>query len=132
MQAAIVSYEKSFSILADIQDSISTSGRKLGVNIDRRLVQETPRKTGSAKSSWLVSLSQPDNNIVDVDEGEADTAVMQAIEAGAISASKFKSGDTLYIQNNQPYIQRLNEGWSDQAGTGYIDDIIEEEVRRAD
>lgn len=127
-----MSYEKSLSILADIQDTVSTKGRKLGINIDRRVVEETPRDTGSAKASWLVSVNQPNNDIVNKDGEDVGIAEMQAIQAGAAQASGFKSGDTLYIQNNQPYIVRLNEGWSENADSGYIDEIIEQEVRRAD
>lgn len=127
-----MSFERELSILSDLEDVISQEGRKLGVNIDRRLVLETPRDTGSAKASWLVAYGQPSNKIVDVNGNEADTAAAQAIEKGALEASKFKAGDTLYITNNQPYIERLNEGWSEQAPSRYIDQIIEEEVASAD
>lgn len=127
-----MSFERDLSILADIDDEITNTGRKLGINIDRRVVQETPRDTGSAKASWLVSVNQPDNTIVDKDGEDVGTAELQAIQAGAAKAKLFTSGDTLYIQNNQPYINRLNEGWSKNAASGYIDAIINEEVRRAD
>lgn len=127
-----MSFERELSILSDIEDVISQEGRKLGINIDRRLVLETPRDTGSAKASWLVAYGQPSNEVVDVDGNDVGTAAAQAIEKGALEASKFKAGDTLYITNNQPYIERLNEGWSEQAPSRYIDQIIEEEVARAD
>jgi hypothetical protein len=127
-----MSFERELSILAEVEDEITNAGRKLGINIDRRVVMETPRDTGSAKASWLVSVNQPDNTIVDKDGEDVGTAELQAIQAGAAKAKLFTSGDTLYIQNNQPYIDRLNEGWSAQAGSGYIDAIINEEVRRAD
>jgi hypothetical protein len=127
-----MSFERDLSILAEVEDEITNAGRKLGINIDRRVVQETPRDTGSAKASWLVSVNQPDNAIVDKDGEDVGTAELQAIQTGASKAKLFTSGDTLYIQNNQPYIERLNEGYSAQAGSGYIDAIINEEVRRAD
>lgn len=127
-----MSFERDLSILADIEDEITNTGRKLGINIDRRVVQETPRDTGSAKASWLVSVNQPDNTIVDKDGEDVGTAELQAIQAGAAKAKLFTSGDTMFIQNNQPYINRLNEGWSKNAASGYIDAIINEEVRRAD
>ena len=125
-------FERDLSILAEVEDEITKAGRKLGINIDRRVVLETPRDTGSAKASWLVSVNRPDLSIVDLNGQELGTAELQAIQAGAATAQLFTSGDTLYIQNNQPYIERLNEGWSEQAGSGFIDDIIKEEVGRAD
>jgi len=127
-----VRFERDLSILAEVEDEITKAGRKLGINIDRRVVLETPRDTGSAKASWLVSVNRPDLSIVDLNGQELGTAELQAIQAGAATAQLFTSGDTLYIQNNQPYIERLNEGWSEQAGSGFIDDIIKEEVGRAD
>lgn len=126
-----MSFERELSILSDLEDVISQEGRKLGVNIDRRLVLETPRDTGSAKASWLVAYGQPSNEVVDVDGNDVGTAAAQAIEKGALEASKFKAGDTLYITNNQPYIEPLNEGWSEQSPSRYVDQIIEEEASRA-
>lgn len=124
-----MSFERELSILADIQDAVSETGRKLALNIDRRVINETPRDTGSAKASWLAAIGQPSNEIVNTTES---TAVLQAIELGAAVASGFESGDVLYITNNQPYIERLNEGWSEQAPSMFVDAIIAEEVRRAD
>lgn len=127
-----MSFERSLSVLVDIRKVVSTTGAKLGVNIDRRVVLETPRDTGSAKASWIVSTNSDDSSIVEW-EGSVSSAETAAIEQGAFESAEFKSGDTLYIQNNQPYINRLNEGWSKQAETpGYIDAIIEQEVNRAD
>lgn len=123
-----MSFERSLSIIGDVRDAVSTAGRKLMINIDRRLVLETPRDTGSAKASWLASVNQPNNAVVNVEEN-ADAAAMAAA-IGQIQL--FKCGDVLYLQNNQPYIERLNEGWSEQAGSGYIDKIIQEELVRLD
>lgn len=127
-----MSFERDISILSDLEDVISQEGRKLGVNVDRRLVQETPRDTGAAAASWFAAYGQPSNEVFDVNGGDADTAALQAIEQGAATASRFKAGDVLFITNNQPYIERLNEGYSKKAPSRYIDQIIEEEVRRAD
>ena len=99
-----MSFERDISILSDLGDVISQEGRKLGVNVDRRLIQETPRDTGSAKASWLVAYSQPSNDVVDVNGGDVDTAALQAIEKGAATASRFKAGDVLFITNNQPSV----------------------------
>lgn len=124
-----MSFERELSILDDIEDEVSRVGRKIGVNIDRRLVNETPRDTGSAKSSWLVSIGQPNNSVVNTEEG---AAIPAALEQGSRTASRYESGDTMYIQNNQPYINRLNEGSSEQAPRHFVDQIIMEEVNRAD
>lgn len=127
-----MSFERDLSILAEVEEEITKTGRKLAINIDRRVVNETPRDTGSAKASWLVTINESTNEIVDGDGEELATAALEAIEKGAAESLAFVCGDTLFIQNNQPYINRLNEGWSEQAPIGFIDDIIKEEVKRAD
>lgn len=124
-----MSYERSLSILAETRDAVSKDGRKLMINIDRRLVQETPRDTGSAKASWLASVNQPDESIVNINgDGSESMAITTAI--GQINL--FQCGDTLYLQNNQPYIERLNDGWSEQAPSGFVDAIIAQELARSD
>ena len=40
------------------------------------------------------------------------------MQDAAIQAVKFKLGSLIYIQNNQPYAERLENGWSDQAPQG--------------
>lgn len=125
-----MTFERDLSILADSDDFITTTARKIGVNIDRRVVLETPRDTGTAKASWLVTIGQPTNATVEKEGEDVGQAQTQAIAQGAATVGRFKSGQVLYIQNNQPYIERLNEGYSDQAPSHYVDSIIMEEVNR--
>lgn len=120
-------FERRISILAELRDTVSKDARKVMLNIDRRLVRETPRDTGSAKASWLASVNQTTEAVVDVQGGGNEEA---AIAAAARQIELFHCGDLLYIQNNQPYIGRLNEGWSEQAGSGYVDAILQQEVAR--
>jgi hypothetical protein len=126
------SINKNLSIMADLEDIVSTESRKLMINIDRRVVNETPFDTGAAKRNWIASVDQADTAIIDVEDGsDIGTAALQAIQQGAAEISGAGAWDTIYIQNNLPYIQRLNEGWSEQQSTpGYIDAIIEQEVSR--
>ena len=122
-----MSFERNLSVIGAIDDIIADEGRVMGVNIDRRLVNETPRATGSAKSSWNVSIGQPNNSVVNTEGG---AGIQQALAQGAATASRYKAGQTMYIQNNQPYIERLNSGYSEQAPAMFVDKIIQEEVNR--
>lgn len=42
----------------------------------------------------------------------------------AITARRYKVGDTIFIRNNAPYITRLNEGSSPQAEAGFVQNAI--------
>lgn len=123
--------KNNLDISAEIGKFVGDSLRTLALDIDRRLVMETPFDTGAAKASWIASAGRIDNSEADVGDGISESAAEQiAINKGAIAISGAKDYETIYIQNNKPYIKRLNEGWSEQAGSGYIDKIITEEVNR--
>lgn len=122
-------YERELSVLAEITDHVSAEARKLMINIDRRVVLETPVDTASAKRSWLAGVNQSPTTLFNLPDGsDVSLAQAQAIEQGAATISGAKGFDTIYIVNNQRYIQRLNEGWSEQAPARYIDSIIAQEV----
>lgn len=124
-----MSYERSLSILGDVAEEVGKQSRKLMINIDRRLVRETPRDTGSAKASWIASTGSPSNAVNDIENpGGAENL---AISQGVAAISKAKDFDSIYIVNNQEYIVPLNEGSSLQAPAHFVDAIIAEEVARS-
>lgn len=125
-----MSYERELSILDVLTDTISQDTRDLALNIDRRLVRETPRDTGTAKAGWLVSINQPNNNYFEWTGGPG-AAESDAIRKGMSVIANFRAGDLLYIQNNQPHIDRLNEGHSEQAPSKYVDAILVQEVAKS-
>lgn len=118
-------------ISKEVAEFVGDELRILAIDIDRRLVLETPFRDGGAKRNWLASVGTPNNTEIEVDESIGRGAAEQAaIDQGTAAISGANDYATIYIQNNMPYIQRLNEGWSEQAGSGYIDKIITEEVQR--
>lgn len=124
-------FEQSLSVISELDDFTAQETRKLALAIDRRVVQETPFDEGTAKRNWLVSVDQPNGQVVDAGGAALSVAEMAAIEQGAAEIRGAKVFTRIYIQNNVPYIERLNEGWSaQQEDPGYIDRIIAQEVAR--
>lgn len=74
------------------------------------LVVSSPVDTGAYRSSHIVSIESGDMGV----RGPETDANQDA----AIQAVKIKLGNLIYIQNNQPYAERLENGWSDQAPQG--------------
>lgn len=68
------------------------------------VVSASPVDTGAFRANHRVSVNSEDNSV-----GEANNS-------GAIKSAKF--GDVIYIQNNLPYAERLENGWSGQAPVG--------------
>lgn len=110
-------------ISKEVGEFVGDTLRTLSLDIDRRVILESPVDTGAARSNWLASVGSPISSVADID-------IQGAINKGAVTISGAGDYSTIYVQNNLPYIQRLNEGWSAQAPSGYIDQIITEEVNR--
>lgn len=124
-----MSYERSLSILGDVAEEVGKQSRKLMIRIDRRLVLETPRDTSSARISWIASVGSASNEVKNV--GGPSGAESLSISQGVAAINKAKDFDTIYVVNNQPYIVRLDQGWSEQQPDPFIDAIIAEEVARS-
>lgn len=120
-----MSYAKSISILGDIETEVKQVRDDLALRIDGRVVQETPFKSGEARINWIVSEGSPDSTHLNFGGSAA-----AALPAAKVEIDKAKAFTYLYIQNNAPHIERLNEGWSEQAPAGFVDAIIAQEVAR--
>lgn len=93
--------------------------RKIAMDIDRRLVNRTPRDTGRAARNWIVSISEPDTT--QLPEPESRNAADAVIQESEQKLKNLKKGQKVFVQNNLEYIQALNNGHSPQAPPGYVD-----------
>lgn len=91
------------------------------------VVTSTPVDTGRARGNWIVSIGSPVTlpNLKSLDKtGQATISRGQAVAERYASDSL----QSIYICNNLPYIQRLNEGWSAQAPAGYVQAAVQTAV----
>jgi len=105
-------------------DFVNDETKKTAVFIDTALVMQTPKDTTQAASSWNVSLVAADNS--KVNHGSPAAAISDG-DAKIRSAQPYKR---ILIQNMQPYIGRLNSGWSLQAPAGFVERIILQAANR--
>lgn len=99
-------------------DDIAEEVAIIGLKILSRTVLKTPVDTGRAKGNWIVSFGVPDPM---TDITSMDKKGVAAINEGANKLGTYP--DTLpviYIQNNLPYANRLENGWSGQAPQGML------------
>lgn len=87
------------------------------------LVFQTPVDTGAAKANWIVSGDSPNSFA-----SESRVNFAAAWAEGSRNIKKCAVYSDVYIQNNLPYIARLNDGHSLQAPSKYVDRIV---VQRA-
>lgn len=121
--------------LEQFAERIRNIGTSVVVNVDRNvnetaalclttIVTATPVDTGRARSNWVVSIGTP---FLGTKGPPFDKSGASAIATGRSVASSRppESPASIYICNNLPYIQRLNEGWSAQAPAGYVQEAVQ-------
>lgn len=84
--------------------------RAVALKVDSELVNTTPVDTGRARANWLPTLNIPANYSNASLTPQSPEDVTKA----------FKITDTIYITNNLPYINRLNDGYSQKAPAGFV------------
>jgi len=114
---------------SNVERNVNTVARKVCIVLHRELVLATPVDTGTARSNWIVSLGSPANGTRKAYKphpkgsgagiGESANA-SAALEAGAAVIARRKAGQSLFVSNNLPYIQRLDEGHSAQAPANFV------------
>lgn len=96
----------------------SRANRKLSKS---QLAKEYPLTQGNGyvggrfRSNWNVSVGQPNTST-----SERVVDASQVIDEAAAVTLTARAGDVVFISNNLPYAQRLEEGWSKQAPHGMV------------
>ncbi len=94
--------------------------RKIALDLLLRLLLESPVDTGRFRANWRVGVNRVDLTVDD----RTDLFEAQDDGMGEIAAAKF--GDTIYITNNLPYAEALEDGHSGQAPAGWVKLSVEE------
>lgn len=102
---------------------------KMALDIDRRIVNMTPVDTGRAKINWIVSVGVADTRQFPAPSSAGMADKVATSQAESVLARN-RIPDKIIIQNNLPYIQRLNDGWSLQAPPAYIQAEIQSVAER--
>jgi hypothetical protein len=118
-------------IVARVEDNLEKAVRKAALAIDQTVVLSTPVDTGRARSNWLVNIDTPSRGQIDpyspgqgLGTGEGANA-RAALEQGKEAISRFRLGNKIYLSNNLPYIQKLNDGFSAQAPAGFVEKAVQ-------
>jgi len=117
----------------DIANKLEKNGvelvKKVALAVDQAVVLSTPVDTGRARSNWLVSVDNPEERTV---ETYGESSASKAISQGSSEINSFgESNKAIYITNNLPYIQRLNDGYSAQAPAGFVEKSLQAGIEAA-
>lgn len=92
--------------------------RRTALDLQGTLKVRTPVATGRARANWFLDVGAPVVRIVEPNQGQTEQA------AAATAATYRLSAGAIYVSNNVPYIRRLNDGHSQQAPAGFVEDSI--------
>lgn len=118
--------------LSEFQARISVIARGIETNsvdlvkqvalvVDQTVVSSTPVDTGRAKTNWITALNAPSRQQINIPDPSGGVAINQCTD----TLRNVHSGDSVFISNNLPYIQRLNDGWSRQAPAGFVEQAVQ-------
>ncbi len=114
----------------EVRESTTKEIIALALQIHGELVDNppsgTPVDTGWASANWWPSVSTPASANTGR-PGEGSVASREAQRAaGVTQVLSYKLGQgSIYITNNVPYIDRLNNGWSQQSPAGFVDRAVQ-------
>ena len=97
--------------------------KKIAFELFTRIVLKTPVDTGRARANWSVSIGAPSGTIsaaTDKAGGATISAGVQGIN-GAAPAQQ-----VIWLENNLPYIEALEDGSSLQAPAGMVEGSLQE------
>lgn len=103
---------------ATIGVNVELVTRRTVFQLHRRITELTPVRTGRARASWGISMGTVPN---DPGEPPSKEKVPLSKQQSRINTGDFAGAyGVWWIYNNLPYIQRLEEGYSQQAPAGMV------------
>ena len=116
--------------------SVTAAWREVAEEMLIEVVLATPVDTGKARSNWQVGIGAPPSGVVSpyapgrhLGLGETGNA-NGAIYAGQSVLRVSDPDQTIYIGNNVHYLEKLNDGFSPQAGAGFVERAFERARQR--
>jgi len=96
--------------------------RKISLELFSRVILRSPVDTGRFRANWQVAIGSMPNGTLSLEDKSGTATVSNATARSA----GVKAGDVIYLANNLPYAQRLEDGYSGQAPAGMVGLTVQE------
>lgn len=97
---------------------LTLAHRKIALEAFTRVIMRSPVDTGRFRGNWQISIDELKMEDLPLDHIDPTGANVIA-EVREVLETLF-AGTVVYLANNLPYAQRLENGWSDQAPAGMV------------
>jgi hypothetical protein len=111
-------------ISESLEPNVDKLMKDVAIAVAKEVVAGTPVLTSRARANWQTSLNEAAQGVLypqpqkpPTPESGAERSLAEARDV----LSEYKTGDTVYIQNNLPYIGALNRGHSRQAPAMFVE-----------
>ena len=102
--------------------------KRLAFGVHSKIVVATPVDTGWARANWIPSIGRPVEKAAGSREAVGAARGAQSAGVARLLIYDLSQGD-IWISNNVPYIERLNQGSSPQADARFVERAIEAGIR---
>lgn len=97
-----------------VEQDLSKKIRTIAIQCLNEVVMRTPVDTGRARANNQLSIGKPVYASLDAYDKEGGATITE----GATRLTGLEPYTVVYIQNNLPYIERLEDGYSKKAPVG--------------
>ncbi len=112
-----------FSIADDLSELVGEVVASTALDCHSLLSLATPKKSGVAQANWNVSI---DGSVPSYKSGKTNVGNSLSEAKSLLGSDRILSDDLeVTISNQTPYIVRLNQGHSKQAGAFFVEKAIE-------
>lgn len=118
-------------ILAGIEGEVERAVGRAQLRILQAVTAANPVLTGWSRAGWTPNTGSPpaiDGTppaVADVARAQAASLFAEHLKAAELISTTYKIRmGPVYLSNAVPYIRRLNEGWSAQAPTNFVEIAI--------
>ena len=102
--------------------------RKISLDMFTEVIMMSPVDTGRFRGNWQTAVGDAPSGTVELLDPDGNTVIAKA--SGAVA--DMKPGDVIYMANNLPYAEALEDGWSGQAPGGMVALTLQKYVPIAD
>ena len=118
------------AIVRGVSQVTERAVRAITLDLHAHLVESTPVDTGWARANWVPRVGRPIEEPVGAPGagGVAEAQGAAAAGVGSIFGYRLSRG-AVFVTNNVPYIERLNEGHSAKEPAAFVQRCIRQAVQ---
>ncbi len=99
------------------KDQAELVAKKITIELFSRVIEKSPVDTGRFRANWNCSISSPDLSTSESTDPSGSGAISKVTST---VVSYTLNDQSVFLTNNLPYADRLENGWSKQAPNGMV------------